>query len=74
MHNNVAAWRSYEKATGLVLGRLLQHTFKDQPWLLWESGETSCAAQNSHEYRSIMPSINNARISTYTEAIQTLEL
>ena len=31
----------------------LQHIFKDEPWLLWESGETSCAAQNSHAHHSI---------------------
>ena len=36
----------------------LQHTFKNQPRLLWESGEISSAARNSHVLRSIMSLVN----------------
>ena len=50
----------------------LQHIFKDEPWLLWVSGETRWGARNSQAYRSNVPSVNNAHISTYTEATQTL--
>ena len=47
--------------------------FKDQPWLLRESGETGCAyIQNSHAHRSIVPFVISARISTYTEVTQTV--
>ena len=37
------------------LGLYPQHIFKNQPWLLWESGET---ARNLDVYHSIMPFIN----------------
>ena len=50
----------------------LQHMFKDQPWLLRVSGETRLAARNSQAYRSNVPSVNIAHISTHTEATQTL--
>ena len=50
----------------------LQYTFKDEPWLLWVSGETRWGARNSQAYRSNVPSVNSAHISTYTEATQTL--
>ena len=50
----------------------LQYTFKDEPWLLWLSGETGWDARNSQAYRSNVPSVNSAHISTYTEATQTL--
>ena len=50
----------------------LQHMFKDQPWLLWVSGETRSAARNSQAYRSNTPFVNCAHISTDTEATQTL--
>ena len=51
------------------LGLYLQLIFKNQPWLLRESGET---ARISHAYRSIVPSVISAHISTYTEVTQTL--
>ena len=51
------------------LGLYLQHIFKNQPWLLWESGET---ARNLHAHRSIVPFVNSAHIFTYTETTQTL--
>ena len=38
------------------LGLYLQHIFKNQPWLLRESGET---AQNLHVCRSIVPFVNS---------------
>ena len=50
----------------------LQHMFKDEPRLLWVSGETRWGARNSQAYRSIVPSVNSAHISTYTVATQTL--
>ena len=50
----------------------LQHIFKDEPWLLWVSGETRWDARNSQAYRSNVPSVNSAHISTYREATQTL--
>ena len=50
----------------------LQHTFKDESWLLWVSGETRWGARNSQAYRSNVPSVNSSHISTYTEATQTL--
>ena len=53
-----------QKTTGLWTGLLslyLQHMFKDQPWLLWKSGET---AQVSHALCSIMPLVNSTRKST----------
>ena len=50
----------------------LQRMFKDQPWLLWVSGETRSAARNSQAYHSNMPSDNSTPISTDTEATQTL--
>ena len=50
----------------------LQRKLKDQPWLGRESGGTSCAARNSHAHITIVPSVNSARISTYTEATQTV--
>ena len=50
----------------------LQHILKDQPWLLRVSGETRSAARNSQAYRSNVPSVNSAHISTHTEATQTL--
>ena len=43
----------------------LQHVFKDQVWLLWESRESICAARNSHSHCLIVPSIYSTRISTY---------
>ena len=49
--------------------RSSQHTFKDEPWLMWVSGETRWGARNSQAYRS---NVNSAHISTYTEATQTL--
>ena len=42
---------------------------KDQPWLLQESKET---ARVSHTHCSIVPLVNSARISTYTEDTQTV--
>ena len=50
----------------------LQHIFKDEPLLLWVSGETMWGARNSQAYRLNVLSINSAHISTYTEATQTL--
>ena len=50
----------------------LQHMFKDQPGLLRVSGETRSAVLNSQVYRSNVPSVNSANISTHTEATQTL--
>ena len=50
----------------------LQHTVKDQPWLLRVSGETRSIARNSKAYRSNVPSVKSAHISTHTEATQTL--
>ena len=50
----------------------LQHIFKDLPWLLRVSGEMRSAAQNSQAYRSNVPSVISAHISTFTEATQTL--
>ena len=50
----------------------LQHICKDQPWLLRVSGDTRSAAQNSQAYRSNVPSVKSAHISTHTEATQTL--
>ena len=50
----------------------LQHMFKDQPWLLWVSGETRSAARNSQAYCLNVPSVNCTHISTHTEATQTL--
>ena len=47
----------------------LQHIFKDQPWLLRESGETGFAIQNSHAYCLIVPSVISTR--TFTEVTQT---
>ena len=52
--------------------RCLQHMSKDQPWLLWVSGETTSAARNSQVYCSSVPSVNSVHISTHTEATQTL--
>ena len=46
----------------------LQHMFKDEPWLLRVSGETRWAARNSQAYRSNVPSVNCAHISTDTQA------
>ena len=46
----------------------LQHMFKDQPWMLWVSGETRSAARNSQAYRLNVLSVKSAYISTYTEA------
>ena len=37
----------------------LQHILKDQPW---ENAETSYVTQNSHAYRTIMPSVNSTHI------------
>ena len=51
------------------LGVYLQHIFKIQPWLLWESGET---ARNLNVHRSIVLFVNCAHIFTYTETTQTL--
>ena len=51
------------------LGLYLQHIFKNQPWLLQESGET---AQNLHVHRSIVLFVNSGHIFTYTETTQTL--
>ena len=50
----------------------LQCIFKNEPWLVWVSGETRWAARNSQAYHSNVPSVNSAHISTYTEATQTL--
>ena len=50
----------------------LQHTVKDQPWLLRVSGEMRLTARNSKAYRSNVPSVKSAHISTHTEATQTL--
>ena len=59
----------------LAFGRLTSlHIFKDQPWLLWESGETGCATYNSCSHCSIMLSVSSTHISTYTEATQIWEL
>ena len=33
----------------------VQHTFKDQPWMLRVSGDTRSAARNSQAYRSNVP-------------------
>ena len=44
----------------------LQHIFKDEPWLLWVSGETKWAARNSQAYRSNVPSVNTAHMTTFT--------
>ena len=62
---NVLQFRVDFKSDSGTLGLYLQHIFKNQPWLLWESGET---ARNLHAHRSIMPFINGF---TYTEIIQT---
>ena len=43
--------------------------FKDQPWLLQVSGETRLAARNSQAYRSNVPSVYSAHISTHTERL-----
>ena len=51
------------------LGLYLQHIFKNQPWLLRESGET---ARNLYVHCSIVPFVNSAHIFTYTETTQTL--
>ena len=40
----------------------LQHMLKDQPWLLWVSGEMRSAARNSQVYRLNVPSVNSAYI------------
>ena len=73
MHDNAAGKAMKER---LVVGRLLslclQHMFKDQPWLLQVSGETRSVARNSQAYRSNVPSVNSAHISTHTDATQTL--
>ena len=50
----------------------LQQIFEDQPWLLRVSGDTRSAARNSQAYRSNVPSVTSAHISTHTEATQTL--
>ena len=50
----------------------LQHIFKDQPWLLRVSGETTSAARNSQVYCLNVPSVYCAHISTNTEATQIL--
>ena len=50
----------------------LQHIFKDEPRLLRMSGETRWAARNTQAYRSSVPSVNSAHISTFTAPTQTL--
>ena len=40
-------------------GLYLQHIFKNQPWLLWESGET---ASNLHAHCLIVPFVNSTHI------------
>ena len=52
----------------------LQHTFKDQPWLLQVSGETRSAARKSQAYRSNVPSINSTHIATHTVATNSTNL
>ena len=47
----------------------LQLIFKNQPWLLQESGET---ARNLNARHSIVPFVNSAHIFTYRESTQTL--
>ena len=42
--------------------------------MLQESGEMNAGARNSHPDWSIVPSVNSARICTYTKATQTLIL
>ena len=48
-------------------GLYLQHIFKNQPWLLRESGET---ARKLHAHRLIMLFVNSAHIFTYTKTTQ----
>ena len=57
------------KSDSGFLDLYLQHIFKNQPWLLRESGET---AQNLLVHRSIVPFVNSTHIFTYTETTQTL--
>ena len=50
---------------------------KDQPWLLWKSGETGCAAQSETHilrHRLIVPSVYSTDISTYKHTLLILEL
>ena len=68
MHDNPAGEATKK------LGRMLSLSAMNEPWLVWVSGETRWAARNSQAYHSNVPSVNSARISTYTEATQTLEL
>ena len=58
----------------LIFGRLLSlsATYIQGPSMLRQSGEISCAAQNTHAHCSIVSSVNSAHISTYTETTQTL--
>ena len=51
------------------LGLYLQHIFKNQPWLLQESGET---AQNVHVPCSIVLFANSAHIFTYIQRLYKL--
>ena len=63
--------RKSERSLGDCCHCLL-HMSKDQPWLLWVSGETRLAARNSQAYRLNVPSVNSAHISTHTEASCTI--